>query len=263
MRTHSSAVIALALVACGGTDEAGSSLSPVDASVDASVEASLDAGGSTKPAPDFTVNGHALDADVRAILAVVAKDVVPYVPGATRDDRVLLAARGSWWALKEGVWSLGLPDVVAYSLCNTTSGDKSIGPTETCAAGRAWQVGIAAVQVPNHTLAEVQGLAKQLFPAKTETSLLEETAKAAALTQVDVDAVVASTGSLRTSWLLRDPAVGFAAVVPGEVVPECVDGAKSWCFGTGWEETKLYAATKDDALRSIDDLRRILDALSP
>ena len=42
----------------------------------------------------------------------------------------------------------------------------------------------------------------------------------------------------------------------------CVEGTKSWCFGTGWDETKKFAATKDDAMRSIDDLRRILDALA-
>lgn len=269
LQRHVLPLIAVALGACGGSDgdplpsssPASDASSPTgDASVDA--PSTIDA-GTPKPPPDFTVNGHALDADQKAIVEIVAKDVVPVVPGATRDERVMLAAQGSWWALKEGVWGLGVPGVYAYSNCNTTSGDKRIGPLETCGAGRAWQVGMAAVQVPNHDLTEVEGLAKKLYPQRTSNELLADVAKAAALPQATQDSIVASTGSLRTSWLLRVPAIGFAAVVPGEVVPECVDGSKSWCFGTGWDETKLFAATKDDATQSIEDLRRILDALAP
>jgi hypothetical protein len=258
----------IALAACGGT-EGDAAPAPPSSAPDASVDAAPaegDAGGDAstpKPPPDFTVNGQALDADEKAIIEVVAKDVVPVVPGANRDERVMLAAQGSWWALKEGVWGLGLPDVYAYSNCNTTSGDERIGPLESCAAGRAWQVGIAAVQVPNHDLAEVEGLAKQLYPQRTSNEILGDVAKATGLPQATQDSIVASTGSLRTSWLLRVPAIGFAAVVPGEVVPECVEGSKSWCFGSGWDETKKFAATKDDAAQSIEDLRRILDALAP
>jgi hypothetical protein len=251
----------IALAACGGTDGDAAPGAPASSAPDASVDGAE--ASTPKPPPDFTVNGTALDADQKAIVEVVAKDVVPVVPGKNRDERVMLAAQGSWWAMKEGVWGLGLPDVYAYSNCNKSTGDERIGPLETCTAGRAWQVGVAAVQVPNHDLAEVEGLAKQVYPQRTSNEILADVAKAAGLPQSSQDSIVASTGALRTSWLLRVPAIGFAAVVPGEVVPECVEGSKSWCFGTGWDETKTFAATKDDAMRSIEDLRRILDALSP
>src|SRR5207244_3396926 len=109
----------------GGTDgDSAPSSTPDAGSVDAAPASDAGIEASTpKSPPDFTVNGNALDADEKAIVEMVAKDVVPIVPGANRDERVMLAARGSWWALKEGVWSLGLPDVYAYSNCNTTSGD--------------------------------------------------------------------------------------------------------------------------------------------
>jgi hypothetical protein len=262
------ALLLIAVAACSADEDGDVSPSPpagnaIDAGATPDGAPPPAEAGAPKAPPDFTVNGHALDADQKAVLEVVARDVVPVLPGATRDERVIFAAQGSWWALKEGVWGIGLPEVYAYSNCNKTSGDVRIGPLETCPAGRAWQVGIAAVQVPNHDLAEVEGLVKQLYPQRTSNEVLADVGKAAALPQATQSSIVASTGSLRTSWLLRVPAIGFAAIVPGAVVPECVEGSKSWCFGTGWDETKKFAATKDDAVQSIEDLRRILDALSP
>ena len=47
------------------------------------------------------------------------------------------------------------------------------------------------------------------------------------------------------------------------VVSECVDGSYSWCFGTGWTATSLYAPDKDAAMRSIEDIRAVLDGLAP
>jgi hypothetical protein len=210
----------------------------------------------------FVVNGHALDAQEREALTILARDVVPRMSGS-RDERVMLVARGAWWALKEGTWGQPIAEVYAYSNCNTSSGDEEIGPLETCAAGRAWQVGMAAVQVPNHTTAELEALAKTVFSTVTPAVLLADTATKAGQPKSVVDAIVASTGSLRTSWLLRVPALGMAAVVPGEVVPECINGTKSWCFGSGWEETKKFAPTKAAALIAIEDLRRIVAALAP
>jgi hypothetical protein len=210
---------------------------------------------------DWTVNGHVLSAREQAAMAVVANDVVPRLTG-TRDDRLTLAARGAWWALKEGTWEQTLPDIYGYSNCNAASGDHTIGPTEICEAGRAWQVGFAAVQVPGRTAAELEALVPKLFPATTPAALLAEVVTKAGETKAIADEIVASTGSLRASWLLRVPAIGFAVVVPGEVVPECIDGAKSWCFGSAWDETKKFAPTKDAAMVSIADLRRILASLS-
>jgi hypothetical protein len=218
----------------------------------------------TDAALSYVVNGYELNAREIDVVNVVAQDVVPHLEGA-REDRLTLAARGSWWALKEGVWELPLDQVYGYSNCNTSAGDRRIGPLESCGSGRAWQVGMAAVQVPGRTVSGMEALASRLFPGTPAGALLADVAAQAGFPKggATSNAIVASTGSLRVSWLLRVPAVGFADVVPGEIVPECITGTKSWCFGTGWTETKKFAPTKTAALKSIADLRAILDALAP
>ncbi len=231
-----------------------------------------DGGAAVTPGPeagrdagpiDWTVNGHLLTAREQAAVLVIASDVVPRLVGA-REARITLAARGAWWALKEGTWEQTLPAIYGYSNCNTVSGDVTIGPTEICAAGRAWQVGLAAVQVPGRTVAELESLGAMLFPAVTPAALLADVAAKAGEPKATADAIVASTGSLRVSWLLRVPAIGIATVVPGEIVPECIDPARSknWCFGSAWDETKKFAPTKEAAAVSIGDLGRILAALA-
>jgi hypothetical protein len=263
------------LVACGGADDAAAGApvtAPADDAGGAGPEAGStgngDAGASADAAPhdagpiDWTVNGHLLTAGEQAPVLIIAADVVPRLVGA-REDRLTFAARGAWWALKEGTWEQALPAVYGYSNCNSATGDHVIGPTEICAAGRAWQVGLAAVQVPGHTAAELEARVAVLFPGTTPDALLADVATKAGETNVTSDAIVASTGSLRASWLLRVPALGLDALVPGEVVPECIDGTKSWCFGSAWDETKKFAPDKAGALVSIGDLHRILSLLAP
>ncbi|MEA2746707.1 MAG: hypothetical protein QOI41_850 [Myxococcales bacterium] len=265
---------ALLLAACGTGD--GSADAPDAAGAAGGDEAGTgdatasvtDAGTSTDAAPhdagpiDWTVNGHLLTPGEQAPVLVIAADVVPRLAG-TREDRLLFAARGAWWALKEGTWEQSLPAIYGYSNCNSASGDHVIGPTEICGTGRAWQVGLAAVQVPGHTVTELEARVPVLFPGMTADALLADVAMKAGEDQATSDAIVMSTGSLRASWLLRVPAIGFDALVPGEVVPECIDGTKSWCFGTAWPETKKFAPTQAAALVSIGDLHRILSSLAP
>jgi hypothetical protein len=267
-------LVAWALMACGGSDEGaadpGAGTTPVPGvdggglpTGDGGTATTADAEAGRDAGPiDWTVNGHPLSAREQAPIVIIANDVVPRLSGA-RPARITLAARGAWWALKEGTWEQPLPAVYAYSNCNTASGDVILGPTEICAAGRAWQVGLAAVQVPGRTVAELETLGAQLFPGILPAALLADVAAKAGEPKVTADAIVASTGSLRMSWLLRVPAIGIATVVPGEIVPECIVGAKSWCFGSAWDETKKFAPTKDAALVSIADLERILSALAP
>lgn len=274
VRPFAAAAVAVALLvaACGDASEGGASdpatapppgseggAPPSDggAAVTTDAEAGRDAGPI-----DWTVNGHLLSALEQAAVMVLANDVVPRLSGA-RPARITLTARGAWWALKEGTWEQKLSGIYGYSNCNTATGDVLLGPTETCASGRAWQVGLAAVQVPGRTVVELEALGAQLFPGVTPAALLADVAAKAGEPKATADAIVASTGSLRMSWLLRVPAIGIATVVPGEVVPECIDGAKSWCFGTAWDETKKFAPTKAAALISIADLERILSALAP
>ncbi len=261
---------ALVFTACSGSSDAadapgvggepdgdGGVVTLGDSAVSPGPEAGRDAGP-----VDWTVNGHLLSVREQAAVLVIASDVVSRLAGA-RDARITLAARGAWWALKEGTWEQALPAIYGYSNCNTASGDMTIGPTEICAAGRAWQVGLAAVQVPGRTVAELESLGGMLFPGMTPAALLADVAAKAGESQATLDAIVASTGSLRMSWLLRVPAIGIATVVPGEIVPECIDASKSWCFGSAWDETKKFAPTKEAANISIADLERILAALAP
>jgi hypothetical protein len=225
------------------------------------VPPAADAGRDAGPI-DWTVNGYLLSAREQAPVMILASEVVPRLSGA-RADRITLAARGAWWALKEGTWEQALPAVYGYSNCNTPTGDVVLGPLASCAAGRAWQVGLAAVQVPGRTVAQLETLAATLFPGVTPDALLADVAAQAGEPKVTSDAIVASTGPLRVSWLLRVPAIGVASVVPGEVVPECINGTKAWCFGSAWTETKKFAPTQAAALVSIGDLERILSALAP
>jgi hypothetical protein len=263
----------LGLAACGGSDDVTADAPDAPPAADEAGTSDggmlgADASSAKDAAPkdagpiDWTVNGHPLTPGEQAPVLIIAADVVPRLSG-TREDRLLFAARGAWWALKEGTWEQSLPSIYGYSNCNSASGDHVIGPTEICGAGRAWQVGLAAVQVPGHTSAELEARVPVLFPGLTADALLADVAAKAGETKATSDAIVASTGSLRASWLLRAPAIGFDALVPGEVIPECIDGTKSWCFGTAWPETKKFAPTQAAALVSIGDLHRILSLLAP
>lgn len=221
----------------------------------------------------WVVNGHYLGSTHAQWVDFVAKQVVPHLPGTT-EERVTLAARGVWWTLKEGNlervnWGRA-SSPVGYSLCNTTSGDRHIGPLEACGReavardqtlfGRAWQVGLAGVQVPGRRIDRVEALASELYGGAAIDELLAQTAALAGYPRGSATsrAIVSSEGAVRLSWLLRIPAVGFVEVVTKEVVPECVEGSKGWCFGTSWDETRKFAPTKADALRAIADLERIL-----
>lgn len=74
--------------------------------------------------------------------------------------------------------------------------------------------------------------------------------------------IVASTGTLRASWLLHVPAIGFTVASESEVVPECICGSTHWCYGTAWDETRKFAPSRDGALAAIADIRAILERLT-
>ena len=220
-----------------------------------------DGGGKADGATGFVVNGHNLTAREQQWMTYVAAHVLPRLQGAT--DRALeIASRAAWWSLKEGIFDTSNPP--KYSNCNTASGDQLIGPLELCGSGRAWQVGLAAVQVPNHQLAELETLAGELYP---ELVIADVLAGAAAEAGFDPStgtgaAITAATGTLRKSWLLRDSAIGFTAVERDEVVTECIVGSKSWCYGTSWDTTRWYAPSKTSAMRSIADIAALLRRLT-
>ena len=209
----------------------------------------------------MVVNGHALTARERRWMQYVAEHVVPALPGS-RERRLEIAARAAWWSMKEGIFDTSNPP--KYNNCNTSSGDRLIGPLEVCGAGRAWQVGLAAVQVPNHTLAELEQLAGELFPNVSITQVLADAAAEAGIDPASAtgQAIVQSSGSLRKSWLLRRSAIGFTAVERDEIVSECIVGSLRWCYGTGWDTTRWYAPNKPAAMRAIDEIELLLERLT-
>lgn len=257
------AVLAVSLVCAGCASE-----DSVDAA--ASSEDALSSSG-------YVVNGHSLNATESQWLELVAKQVVPHLPGSP-DEQLTLAARGFWWTLKEGNLERGTPgkasNPAGYNLCNTSSGDRQLGPLEACEGdslgrsqtlyGRAWQVGVSGVQVPGRRIDRIEALALQLYPDMTIDALLEQTAALAGYAPGSKVSrgIVESTGSLRLSWLLRVPAAGFVEVVTKEVVPECIQGSKGWCYGSGWDETRKFSPSRSAAQRSIADISRILTKLT-
>ena len=206
-----------------------------------------------------TVNGNNVRDPACAWLHYVGRNVVGLLPG-TRDEQLDTASLVGWWALKEGVMFLQNP--IVYSNCNFPDGDARIGPLDSCVPNRAWQVGLSGVQVPYHTDEKVEGVVADIYPGRALADVLRATAVEAQLDAADVDAVVASTGTLRRSWFLRNSAVGFVIEAP-VVKSECVDDTRTWCYGTGWDTTTLYAPNRAAALGAIDDVRALLDALAP
>jgi len=218
-------------------------------------------GGKADGASSFVVNGHTLNAREQQWMRYVAEEVLPDLPG-DHARQLQIASRTAWWSLKEGIFDTS--NAPKYSLCNSSSGDAPIAPLSICGTGRAWQVGLAAVQVPNHSLSELESLAQQLYPGETEDQVLADAAAEAGYApgSSTSNEIVASTGSLRKSWLLRRSAIGFTACESNEVVPECIQGSLSWCYGTGWDTTRLYAPNKTAAMRAITDISQVLDSLS-
>ncbi|HEV2201437.1 MAG TPA: hypothetical protein VGR73_16585 [Bryobacteraceae bacterium] len=218
---------------------------------------------------DYFVNGHRLVGWELTNVLFVATKVVPQLSQllGDRSQRITVASRSSWWGLKEGTFSSSNP--TAFSSCNElrpngTSRDVPLKPLEICGPGRAWQVGLAAVQVPNFTDQEVLDIVGLLWPNKTLGAVLTEAAQLAGFDPASGTgaAIVASTGDLRKSWLLRHPVVGLT-LVERNVTAECIETSSSFCYGTGWLQTKDFAPTRDAAMRSISDLAAIFGAVSP
>ena len=210
----------------------------------------------------LVVNGYTLSADEQSYVRWIASNTVPRIEGS-RATRLTTASRVTWWTLKEGVLEIDGSGAHAYSNCNY-GGDHRIGPLETCPSGYAWQVGIAAGQVPNYPLANLEATALRLYPGSTVRQVLAHTANYSgyATGTSTHTAITNSTGWLRASWLMRNHGVGFTHVAPS-VNAECIVDDLYWCYGTGWLESRLYATNKPTALRVIRELQAILDGLAP
>lgn len=212
------------------------------------------------PAP-LQVRGVTLDARQDLWVRYIATKVVPLVPG-TAAERIDKSAYVTWWALKEGVFSVNNP--LLYSNCSFPP-DKRIGPTEVCPdPNRAWQVGLSGVQAAWKTLSGVETTAGTVYPGQSLSDTLAQGAGASGIgtTTSWGQTIVNSSDRLRISWLLRNAPVGFLAQYP-TVHSECFVSEKSWCFGTGWPASASFAATRAQAQQSVEDLKGIFQTLSP
>ena len=222
-----------------------------------------------KPRPyvtTFVVNGTRLHPSEEKWVRFVANTVVPQLRG-TREQRIKIAAEVSWWAMKEGIFKVANP--ITFSSCSRIGPDGKnknarIGPLEVCETGRAWQVGLAAVQVPNFSEQKVLDTVKALWPNRSVNDVLVEAVKYGGynLATPTGRAILESKGLLRKSWLLRHPAVGFT-LVHGNVRGQCIETSHNYCYGTGWAETRAYAPTREAAMKSIADLTTLFQKLVP
>lgn len=247
-RSRSALLLLLVVLGCGpGDDDAGPYASDPGAAGKADGER-------------FIVNGYALTTREQQWMQYVADRVVLELPGDP-ERQLEIASRAAWWSLKEGTFDVR--NAPKYSNCNFESGDRLIGALDTCTPRRAWQVGLAAVQVPGHSVSALETLAGEVFPDATVDQVLADAAAEAGYAPdgATSNAIVDSQGSLRASWLLRNSVLGFTVVERDEVVPECIDGSRSWCYGRGWDTTRWYAPTRSAALRAIDDIELLLQAL--
>ena len=210
-------------------------------------------GGSTS----LVVNGNTLNASQDKWVRWIAKNTVPKLTG-TRDQRLTKASRVTWWSLKEGVLDLASP--LPYSNCNGTY----VGPLSVCAAGYAWQAGIAGIQPRDHYLSDSESTAGLVYPGVAIKDVLAKAAVTAgyAAGTSTYNSIVASTGDLRNSWLLREQAVAFTKQEP-LVTYQCITNSEVWCYSSGWYPSSAYAPNKSAALKAISDLKAILDSLAP
>ncbi|UQA57302.1 SH3 domain-containing protein [Polyangium aurulentum] len=208
-------------------------------------------GGGSTP---LVVNGSTLNASQDKWVRWIAKNTFPKLQG-TLSQRLDVASRVTWWALKEGV--LDTTNPIAYSNCDNVHQ----GPLYVCYG--MWQAGISGIQINDKDPVEVENLALKIHAGSTIKDVLAKAALSGgfAAGTSTYNSIVNATGGLRHSWLLRESAVGFTRQDP-VVNSECVVGAKSWCYGSGWYPSNVYAPTKTAALKSISDLRAIISTLT-
>src|SRR5690606_25123902 len=102
-----------------------------------------------QPRTDLKVNGRILTAAQARNVQWISRCVLPNLPG-TKEERLTLVARSTWWSLREGILDLQSERLFRYSSCHENGRDRrrSDQPLYNCPTS-IWQVGIAAGQVAN------------------------------------------------------------------------------------------------------------------
>lgn len=208
--------------------------------------------------PGLWVNGYRLTAAQEDAVRWLASVTIARVPG-TLSERLTIVSRVTWWSLKEGILSLPLTGVHRFSNCD----DIVYDPLYRCPASN-WQVGIAGMHMSNTggRAADIEALAVSLYPGWTVSQVLDHTANYAGYADGSAGhaAVVGSSGTFRTSWLLRNHGVGFTFNEP--FARPCLSGGPDWCYG-GWIEAARYAPHLAGITRAVQELRAALYAIRP
>ncbi len=215
---------------------------------------------SAEPLRAQTLNGYSLNSNELENLHWIKKCVLPHLPGSAA-SRIKNVAQVSWWSLREGVLELNGERLFRYANCHfSRTGDRVVSnlPLWNCETN-IWQVGIMAGQVMNYSLESISRKIGQLQavlgPDVTEHTLLEWTANLAGYAPgSEVSrSILASTGRVRRSWLMRNPLLGML-LVKTEVVDECLNGTKRWCFAGDYPEARKFSGSRSRMLRSIQEL---------
>lgn len=214
------------------------------------------------PLEGFQVNGHALNPSQAKNVQWIAECVVPNLPGS-REQQAEVAARTTWWALREGVLDRTGARLFGYSNCHERGKDqlRTKQPGYNCSTN-IWQVGMAAGQVANYSkesyVKRTDQVISALDPSLNEAALLGWTASLAGYEEKSPThrSIVNSTGRVKRSWLLRNPLVGFLLVERLEVRAECLIDKKKWCFSGNYPAAKNFSHTEKGMRRSIADLKK-------
>ena len=235
--------------------------------------------------PDHVVNGHKLLEVEQANVEFIRNCVFPLLPGEL-SNRVDMAAKATWWALREGILELplesmapeerrlapknlrGLPSSLRYSSCHNARRHRDELHSDDAGfvcPSQIWQVGLAAAQVDTFSNDLIDNLGRssalRISPSGSLRDLLGWTANLSGFPQgsAGYETIVSSTGRLRKSWLMRNPLVAFSPVQAQEVDAECLRPRhpKHWCTTHGYPAANRYGKTKGGMLQSISDLRRV------
>ena len=243
------------------------------------------------PVATHVVNGFKLSDVEQTNVEFIRDCIFPLLPGEL-GERVDMAAKVSWWALREGILELplvalspqerralppsqrGLPSSLRYSSCHNKRRRRDephpdeagfVCPSGARPGDNPWQVGIAAAQVDSYSEDSVSKLgdeaAARIVPNGTTRNLLSWTAILAGFEPgtAGYENIVSSTGRLRKSWLMRNPIVAFTPVKVQEVDNECVHPRRprSWCTTHGYPAANRFGKTRRGMNQSIVDLRRV------
>ena len=238
------------------------------------------------------VGGHKLTARQAGYVHTLASLIAQELPGS-RAERATTLAYVTWWALREGILSLQQPHRFSSCTASLPSGcctdihvdflgiceplpatltpkscpvqhKKNERPCSTQWTNQViWQVGMLGVQVTNYSDQQVMRAIASLSSNQTEATILAQVVGPDFANITDEktrEAILASTGELRRSWLLRNPAVSAMLLVP--TVKRCFleqtskqQRIPNWCITEG----NPFASSPTQAEQSLRDLKNAFE----